>query len=184
MPGTHEYYRATKPDVDSFWRAFAGDNEGFHYLNRNMVGVGGLRFYGAEWRPDSRGDPMHYHYERDVADFWLIRDWSAAGHVEEFRRVTGNMAVPSGKVNVVITHYPPTPVAIEQALYPDDPLNPYFVNDCESLVRRPEQTLRVSGHTHSPFDYRVVGTRLVINTCGYIGEAPLPGLSLLKTMEV
>ena len=184
VPGNHEYYHAAKQDVDSFWQSHADAHPGFHYLNDETAEIGGLTFYGAEWCSDFWGDPMYYHYERDIADFWLTRDWSTTLHVEEFRRVTDNMAALSGKVDVVITHFPPTLEAIDQTLYKDSALNPYFINDCEWLVRRLNPTLWVSGHTHSPFDYRVGGTRIVINPCGYIEEAPLPGFSVMKTVEV
>ena len=184
VPGNHEYYHAAKQDVDSFWRAFAGDNEEFHYLNDETVEIGGLTFYGAEWCSDFWGDPIHYYYERYIADFWLTRDWSTTRHVEEFRRVTDNMASLARKVDVVITHFPPTLEAIDQALYKDNALNPYFINDCEWLVEHLRPALWVSGHTHSPFDYRVGDTRVVINPCGYIQETPLPGFSVMKTVEV
>ena len=184
VPGNHEYYHATKQDVDSFWRSYADAHPGFHYLNDETVEIGGLTFYGAEWCSDFWGDPMHYHYERDIADFWLTRDWSTTRHVEEFRRVTDNMASLAGKVDVVITHFPPTLEAIDQALYKDSALNPYFINDCDWLVRCLKPALWVSGHTHSPFDYRVGDTRVVINPCGYKEETPLSGFSVMKTVEV
>ena len=184
VPGNHEYYHATKQDVDSFWRSHADAHPGFHYLNDETVEIGGLTFYGAEWCSDFQGDPMHYHYERDIADFWLTRDWSTTRHVAEFRRVTENMAALAGKVDVVITHFPPTLEAIDQALYKDNASNPYFINDCEWLVRHLRPALWVSGHTHSPFDYRVGDTRVVINPCGYKEETPLPGFSVMKTVEV
>ena len=184
VPGNHEYYHAAKQDVDSFWQSHADAHPGFHYLNDGTAEIGDLRFYGAEWCSDFWGDPMHFYYERDIADFHLTRDWSTTRHVEEFHRVTENMTALSGKVDVVITHFPPTLEAIDQALYKDDPLNPYFINDCEWLVRRLKPKLWVSGHTHSPFDYRVGDTRVVINPCGYIQETPLPGFSVMKTVEV
>ena len=53
-------------------RAFVGDNNGFHYLIDETVEIGGLALYGAEWRSDFRGDPMHYHFERDIPDVWLM----------------------------------------------------------------------------------------------------------------
>lgn len=184
VPGNHEYYYATKKDVDRFWRGYAEEHAGFHYLNNDRVSLGGLAFYGAEWCSDFWDDPQHYYFERDIADFWLTRDWSTTRHVEEFRRVTNNMAGLSGKADMVITHFPPTLEAIDQALYKDDPLNPYFINDCEWLVRRLQPKLWVSGHTHSPFDYQMGDTRVVINPCGYLQKTPMPGFSVMKTIEV
>ena len=41
-PGNHEYFHAPRRDTEAFWRAFANDNEGFHYLNDDTVELGGL----------------------------------------------------------------------------------------------------------------------------------------------
>ena len=184
VPGNHEYYHATRQDVDSFWRLFADANPGFHYLNDNTVDIGGVRFYGACWCSDFWGDPGHYHYTRMIADFTLTGDWDTSAHVAEFRRVTDSMAGLAGKVDVVITHFPPTLEAIDLALYKNDPLNPYFINDCRWLVEYLRPALWVSGHTHSPFDYKVGDTRVVINPGGYRGERSLPGFSAMKTVTV
>ena len=184
VPGNHEYYYATKQRVDNWWRAFATYHPGFHYLNDETVEIGGLRFYGAEWCSDFWGDEEHYYFEQFISDFRLTGDWSTTKHLEEFRRTTESMKQLAGEVDVIITHFPPTMEAIDQALYKDDPLNPYFINDCEWLVQHLKPALWVSGHTHSPFDYRVGDTRVVINPCGYIQETPLPGFSVMKTVEV
>ena len=186
VPGNHEYYHKAKPEVDAFWRTFARTHEGFHYLNDDTVELGGLSFYGAEWCSDFWGDPLYFHFERSIADFWRTQDWNSSKHVAEFRAVTDSMKGLARPVDVVITHFPPTLGAIDQALYRNNPLNPYFINDCEWLVRHLAPKLWVSGHTHSPFDYQVGGTRIVINPCGYFREtqAPLPGFSAMKTVTV
>ena len=57
VPGNHEYFHATRRDTEAFWRGFAGENEGFYYLNDDTVEIGGLRFYGAEWCSDFWGKP-------------------------------------------------------------------------------------------------------------------------------
>ena len=185
VPGNHEYYHATKPDVDAFWRAFADANEGFHYLNDDTAEIQGLRFYGAEWCSDFWGDPMHHaRYTMMISDFTLTKDWNTFKHAEEFRRVSENITAQAGKVDVVVTHFPPTLEAIDQELYNGDPFNPYFINDAKPLVQYVGAKLWVSGHTHSPFDYQAGATRVVGNPRGYKEEPPRPGFSVMKTVEV
>ena len=163
VPGNHEYYYELKQNVDNWWRAFARDHPGFHFLNDAMVEIGGLRFYGAEWCSDFWGDEEHYYFEQWILDFRQTGDWTSTKHLAEFRRVTENMTALAGEVDVVITHFPPTLEAIDQKLYGGDPGNPYFINDCEALVRKIGARLWVSRHTHSPFDYKVGDTRVVGN---------------------
>ena len=184
VPGNHEYYHATKQDVDSFWQSHADAHPGFHYLNDETAEIGGLTFYGAEWCSDFWGDEQHYYFGRVITDFWLTRDWNTTQHVEEFRRVTENMKQLAGAVDVVITHFPPTLEAVDQRLYGGDPGNPYFINDCEWLVRLLNPALWVSGHTHSPFDYKVGQTRVMGNPRGYREETAQPGFAPTKTVEV
>ena len=84
----------------------------------------------------------------------------------------------------MVTHFPPTVEAIDQELYAGDKNNAYFVNDAEPLVRHVGAKLWVSGHTHSPFDYRVGKTRVIGNPRGFPGNDPRPGFSPMKTVEV
>ena len=184
VPGNHEYYYASKQKVDNWWRAFATYHQGIHYLNDETVEIGGLRFYGAEWCSDFWGDEQHYYFERLVMDFRLTRDWNTTRHVEEFRRVTESMKKLAGEVDVVITHFPPTLDAMDRALYGAQLTNPYFINDCEWLVRQVGAKLWVSGHTHTPFDYQVGDTRVVGNPRGFREEQAQPGFSAMKTVEV
>ena len=185
VPGNHEYYFApSRQKVDDWWREFARYHPGFYYLNDDTADIGGVRLYGACWCSDFWGHPDHVHYTRAIADFTVTGDWDTAAHVAEFKRVTESMAGLAGKVDVVITHFPPTLEAIDRNLYQANPLNPYFINDCEWLVQYLKPALWVSGHTHSPFDYRVGDTRVVINPGGYREEGTLPGFSAMKTVTV
>lgn len=183
VPGNHEYYHAARRDTERFWRACAGDNEGFYYLNDETVDIGGLRFYGAEWCSDFWGQPP-IQFHNIIEDFHVTSGWDTYAHLAEHKRITEAIAALAGKVDVIITHFPPTLEAIDQALYAGDKNNPYFVNDAEPLVRYVRAKLWVSGHTHSPFDYQVGNTRVVGNPRGYPGEDPRPGFSATKTVEV
>ena len=110
--------------------------------------------------------------------------WDTVAHLEEHKRITAAIAVLAGKVDVVVTHFPPTLEAIDQELYTGDKNNAYFVNDAEPLVRYVGAKLWVAGHTHSPFDYRVGGTRVIGNPRGYPHVPPRPGFSVTRTIEV
>lgn len=66
---------------------------------------------------------------------------------------------------VVITHHAPHPRSIA-AQYASDAQTPAFVSDLGELIERHRPALWVHGHTHTSFDYRVGGTRVVCNPRG------------------
>ena len=183
VPGNHEYYHAPRRDTERFWRAFDRENPGFHYLNDDTVALGGLRFYGAEWCSDFQGKPPIL-FHTVIEDFHVTPGWDTCAHLAEHKRTTASIKALAGKVDVVITHFPPTLDAIDRALYAGDKNNPYFINDAESLVHHVGARLWVAGHTHSPFDYRVGQTRVVGNPRGYPYSPTRPGFSVTKTVEV
>ena len=74
---------------------------------------------------------------------------------------------PFGGTTVVITHFAPHPLSIAP-FYANHPANPSFVLDLEEMMGR--AALWIHGHTHTRFDYRVRGTRVVCNPRGYPGE--------------
>ena len=71
---------------------------------------------------------------------------------------------PFAETTVVITHFAPHPGSIAPA-YADDPSNPGFVVNLESMMGR--SALWIHGHTHTFFDYLAPGTRIVCNPRGY-----------------
>jgi predicted phosphodiesterase len=74
---------------------------------------------------------------------------------------------PFDGTTVVATHFAPHPRSIAPA-YAGHPANPAFVLDLEAMMGR--AALWIHGHTHTRFDYRVRGTRIVCNPRGYPGE--------------
>ena len=183
VPGNHEYYHAKRRDTEAFWRDFSSAGEGFHYLNDDTVEFGGLRFYGAEWCTDFWGKPPVLFHNM-IQDFHVTPGWDTYAHLEEHKRITAHIADLAGKVDVVITHFPPTVEAIDQALYAGDHNNPYFINDAAPLVEYVGAKLWVSGHTHSPFDFAVGPTRVMGNPRGYPFVPARPGFAASKTVEV
>jgi predicted phosphodiesterase len=74
---------------------------------------------------------------------------------------------PFAGTTVVITHFAPHPLSIAPS-YANHPANPAFVLDLDAMMGR--AALWIHGHTHTRFDYRVRGTRVVCNPRGYPGE--------------
>jgi hypothetical protein len=81
--------------------------------------------------------------------------------------LTAELASPFSGKTVVITHFAPHPRSIAPA-FANHRANPAFVLDLEDAMGR--AVLWIHGHTHSFFDYRVRGTRVVCNPRGYPGE--------------
>jgi predicted phosphodiesterase len=84
------------------------------------------------------------------------RSWLNARLMENFDGTT-----------VVITHFAPHRGSIAPQ-FAGNPANPGFIVPLDELMGR--ATLWIHGHTHSAFDYRVQGTRVVANPRGYAHE--------------
>ena len=182
VPGNHEYYGFQfRADIDAEWRALARRPR-LHYLVSEGVTIDGVRFWGAPWYSDLWGqyeqwqqsDPRKLSmFEQYILDFRYpynsVNTWSLARHVEAHMVQTEELRRQAGRVDAVITHWPPTKEAIHPK-FDDDSLNPYFINDRENLVREIGAKLWISGHTHEAYDYQIGATRCLGNPTGYPGE--------------
>ncbi len=196
VPGNHEYYsERTRDQIDADWRALAADQPGLHYLVAEGVTLDGVRFFGAPWYTDLWGatpadiDGAWYfrRVELGVQDFhphWGGAEaWTAARHVNHHHAQTDRLAAEAGRVDVVVTHWPPT----KEAMHPrfeGDALNAYFYNDQPDLVRAIGAKLWISGHTHDAFDYQIGATRVLGNPTGYFAENRQPGPAQFRPDKV
>ena len=177
VPGNHEYYsRQSRDSIDAEWRATAAGLPGLHYLVCEGVEIDGVRFWGAPWYSDLWGttDPWDLAtVQNGINDFWVPNngggEWTLSRHINHHLVQTDLLAMQAGKVDVVITHWPPTKGAIHPK-YLGDALNPYFINDKPELVRAIGARLWISGHTHEAYDYCVGPTRCIGNPAGYPNE--------------
>ena len=76
------------------------------------------------------------------------------------------MASNTDAHNVVISHHAPSPRSIAPQ-YEGNKLNPAFISDLETMIANNSIALWIHGHTHTAFDYRIGGTRVVCNPRGY-----------------
>ena len=179
VPGNHEYCtHRPRAAVDADWQALAAEHAGLHYLIAEGVTLDGVRFWGAPWYSDLWGASPEEDswFLRDVhmgiMDFWESYngggEWTLSRHIGHHLAQSDLLAMQAGRVDVVITHWPPTKEAIHPK-YPER-MNPYYINDREDLVRAVGAQLWISGHTHEAYDYEVGTTRCIGNPSGFLGE--------------
>ncbi|HET7766854.1 MAG TPA: metallophosphoesterase [Burkholderiales bacterium] len=189
LAGNHEYYEGEVGSVDAAMRAAAGG--AVELLDCTATVVGGVRFLGCTLWTDyslaSESDrPAVIEDARKLnPDYQKIRFGSRAFAPEDSIALCARqrawlataLAEPFPGKTVVITHFAPHPRSIAPA-FVNHRANPAFVLDLEEAMGRAE--LWIHGHTHSFFDYRVRGTRVLCNPRGYPGERTgfRPGLTV------
>ncbi len=96
------------------------------------------------------------------SDTIRLHDASLAFLHEELSR-------PFDGATVVVTHHAPSPRSIAPK-FRDDPLNPAFASDLDTLIYSYEPSVWIHGHMHNSFDYMIGRTRVVCNPRGYFPD--------------
>ena len=189
LAGNHEYYEGEFESVNKAMRAAAGG--GVELLDCTRVVVGGALFLGCTlWtdyslvRESERSAVIEEARQRSP-DYQKIRFGGRAFEPEDSVALCARHRVwlaaaleePFPGKTVVITHFAPHRRSIAPA-YANHLANPGFVLDLEEQMGR--AALWIHGHTHTFFDYRVRGTRVVCNPRGNPGEQTgfQPGLTV------
>jgi predicted phosphodiesterase len=179
LAGNHEYYEDEFESVQSAMRAAAGGT--VELLDCTRTIIDGVRFLGCTlWTDYSLAGtaerPAVIEGARELnPDYQKIRFGARAMAPEDAIALCGRhrrwleaeLALPFSGKTVAITHFAPHPRSIAPA-YANHRANPGFVVDLEEAMGAP--ALWIHGHTHTRFDYRVRGTRVVCNPRGYPGE--------------
>ena len=182
VPGNHEWFSERRDHTVEEERARAlarAAQLGVHLLMDDEVVIGGVRFLGATLWTDFAlyGDPEGSARiaERYMNDHRMIIEGpdraplrartTLAWHRASRRWLEERLAVRHDPT-VVVTHHVPHSASIAPR-YAADPLNPAFCSDLSHLVEHGGATLWVHGHTHTGFDYRAGGTRVICNPKGY-----------------
>ena len=180
LPGNHEYYEGEFDAVQTAMSAAAHGSR-VELLDCRELTLSGVRFLGCTlWTDYSlvrQGErPAVVEASRKLCpDYQLIRrgarlfapEDAIALCVRHRAWLEAKLAEPFSGKTVVITHFAPHPRSIAP-VYVNHPANPGFVLDLTDLMGR--AALWIHGHTHTFFDYRVCGTRVVCNPRGYPGE--------------
>ncbi|HMH16769.1 MAG TPA: metallophosphoesterase [Burkholderiales bacterium] len=180
LAGNHEYYEG---EFDAVQKALGttARKHALELLDCSEVVVDGVRFLGCTlWTDYSLAPqaerPAVIEASRKLRpDYQLIRFGSRllapedaiAFYARHRAWLAAKLGEPFPGKTVVVTHFAPHPLSIAPA-YVGHHNNPGFVLDLEDLMGR--AALWIHGHTHTFFDYRVRGTRVVCNPRGYPGE--------------
>jgi predicted phosphodiesterase len=186
VPGNHEYYGGHfKNTLTKMKRVATGTH--VRVLDREAVILDGVRFLAATLWTDFAvtGNPVHAQIEaqQSMTDYRRIRaaayrrlrpSDTRADHLAARLFLQAALSEPFPGPTVVVTHHAPARASIAAA-YRDERshLNASYVSDLEVLIG-PPVLLWVHGHTHSSFDYRLAGTRVLCNPRGYLPYEPNP----------
>lgn len=171
VPGNHEFYGKTVADTLDRMADMRGER--CHVLLNDAAVVRGVTFVGGTlWArvPDA----YKPHVKHAITDFARIRDLNFGVMERQFDECVAAVldACDAADTVVVVTHFGPTLASIHPKYGPPTkPLNRYFSNDLEAVVRTTQPALWIQGHTHVSLDYRVGATRVVCNPRGYSNAA-------------
>lgn len=181
--GNHDYWGTTRPQARDWMLDLSGKYPGLHLLDDGWVDLDGVRFCGSSLWTDFalNGDPegamelvmrlpAGQGRTGPMPDFAQQRDATPARYQQwhwAARRAL-ELGIQGHARVCCVTHWVPVPEAINPR-YRGDALNPYFITDCRDLIR-PQVKAWLFGHTHSPYDQVLEGTRFVCNPRGYPGE--------------
>jgi len=180
LAGNHEYYEGEFEAVQEAMGA-AARKLAVELLDCREVVIEGVRFLGCTlWTDYSLAPQAERPAVIEAArklnpDYQLIRFGSRAFAPEDAIALCARhrawlaaaLAAPFPGKTVVVTHFAPHPHSIAPA-YLGHRANPGFVLDLAGMMG--SAALWIHGHTHTFFDYRVRGTRVICNPRGYPAE--------------
>jgi predicted phosphodiesterase len=179
VAGNHEFYNGEVGAVTAAMKAAAAGSN-VHVLDDEAVTIAGARFLGAVLWTDFG---LYGEAEKATAfekclafmpDFKIVTygteiftpDDTIAIHRRSRDWLGERLAEGHDGPTVVVTHHAPHRGSLAER-YAEDPVSAAFVSDLEPLILEAQPALWIHGHTHTPFDYRVGGTRVVCNPRGY-----------------
>lgn len=163
--GNHEYYHNSMDETEDMARRAEKDNDNLFFLHRTSYTHKSRVFRGCTLWFDAREVGRHGWR---FSDFTMIRGgdpnlFTAARLDRDFLdKVTGPQ-------DVVITHHLPSYDLVADQ-YKGSDINDFFVHNCASLIQRAQPRLWLYGHTHTPSDRTLYGTRFVTQPLGYPRE--------------
>jgi len=175
-PGNHEFYSMvlTMDEIrEEMHRQCKGSN--VQLLDCNHWELDGVRFLGTTLWTDLLNSPFggvscgvissDAGYIK-VSDHEGLNDRFAQSLFDENSKwLKSELEKPFIGKTVVITHHAPSGASMH-AQYAQNPWNSCFITNMEHLMGD-HVDLWIHGHTHSSFDYRLHGTRVVCNPRGY-----------------
>lgn len=181
VTGNHEYYGHSFDEVHEFLQRLTEKYDNFHWLNNQILELGGQRFLGTTlWYPRNSDT---FNLRHKISDASYIVNWERVFDEEILARsfLEENLR----ENDIVVTHYLPTEQSISDR-YKGNEINCYFMNPMDELMieRRPQ--LWIHGHTHDSKDFlhNPSNTRIVCNPFGYAGHALNVDYEDVKTIVI
>jgi len=169
VAGNHEYQDASLTmDEHMEQMKMAAEGANVTVLDNEGVVIDGVRFLGTTlWT-----DCSHLlHCDRNIMLDWDVDD----GYLDAKKMnrmfeesctfLEDELAKPFDGKTVVVTHHAPSMQSIHEG-YVDNSMNDCYATDIENMMTGAD--VWVHGHTHSNFDYNILGTRIVCNPRGYL----------------
>lgn len=184
VAGNHEFYRNSVVEGLRDGKEEAKLHPGVHFLDDDVVNIGGVRFVGATLWTDFELMGMRplamQHAHGAMNDYraisWRKEPWERflprhtyEMHVKSRRFLADALRIPHDGPTVVVTHHCPHPLSVHPK-YRGDLLNAAFCSDLSEMMAPGKPDLWVHGHTHDSFDYEAEGVRVVCNPRGYARE--------------
>ncbi len=165
IAGNHDYYGTTFEEGDARFREIESQIENFHFLEREVREVLGVKIAGCTlW---FKQDPRGWIYERWMNDFGMINEFKPA--VYERNVESREFLRQMGDVDVVVTHHMPSQACVAPK-YKTDPCNRFFLCEMNDVIFDLRPKFWVCGHTHLPFNFTLGSTRMIANPLGYPKE--------------
>jgi Icc-related predicted phosphoesterase len=162
LPGNHEYYTATREQVQEHVAKACSTYKNLHWLRAgHPVTIDGQRFIGGSlFFPKHPTAP-----KKAINDFKLIPKFESWVYAEN-KATVKFLHDEVNENDVVVTHYLPSQRSVSVA-WRGSVINPFFVCDMDRFIQVVQPKLWLHGHTHTSCNYEIGKTRIVCNPFGY-----------------
>lgn len=184
VPGNHEHYDGVFEDTGALLRRHLPD---VTVLDNEAVEIDGVRFFGSTlWTDlDARNEASMEKIRRGMGEYFFAKTRDGASDKQPSltkllplhtlaahdRALTAlrREACRNGPM-VVITHHAPSPQGLNPQ-HKGNGLDGAFASDLQEFITGLSNVhVWVHGHTHIRRRYRIGGTTLLANCCGFIGR--------------
>ena len=177
VPGNHDFYKN--------WLYEGMINLEQYDPSNQYYEINGVKIVTATLWTNFRHSEVNKEIaEASITDFRLIKGMTGNAMETLCHNAFTHLAEFAGKVDIVMTHFPPIVNSVHPAYAAYAHLNPYFVNDEPEFFKRMGAKYWIHGHSHKKFDYDYGGCRVVANPIGYAGEEQREPVFIPKTIEV
>jgi len=169
IPGNHEYYNNTQTkksmkELDTLSKDLTQEIKNLEILNNKYIDIGDLRIFGSIlWSFLPHTAPKKYfpiyndNYDMLSRDEFNMLNYSSIVSLQNCIE----QSKKDGKELIVATHYSPT-----FDMYSNknvDPMNYWYCNKLDDLIKEENMKVWIFGHTHTPYKKTINGTILMSN---------------------